>query len=57
MTRPSTRLGLKVAPVAGSLLVWQTIGGDGQVILNSNNWGIGKYLYLVPGKNIVAAVS
>ena len=60
MTRPSTRLGLKVAPVAGSLLVWQTIGGDGQVILISNNcWrrDIGKYRYLVPRKNIVVAVS
>ena len=60
MTRPSTRLGLKVAPVAGSLLVWQTIGGDGQVILISNNcWrrGIGKNRYLVPRKNIVVAVS
>ena len=56
-TRPSSRLGLKVAPVAGSLLVWQTIGGDGQVILNSNNWGIGKDQHLVSRKNIVAAVS
>ena len=28
------RLGLKVAPVAGSLLVWQTIGSGGQVTLS-----------------------
>ena len=55
MTRPSPRLGLKVAPVAGSLLVWQTIGGDGQVILISNNYW--QYRNLVPGKNIAVAVS